>query len=449
MVEVLKGNGKLLGTAVQAPLFDERPLGGSYLVLGNQQNEMQWAPPYALSKRSRQYVSDIVKLPAAGTKRLVYFQNYLEDPEELLGKDAFDEFALAPYSAVQAMKSQLQHDKLVERVQDASVTPSHRRQYLTMLGVCGTAADLPILENLLRSEDPKFKPGLDATVACYLMLKGPAGLPLVEDLYLKPKTDEFTDIFAVVMALRFLGQDEHGPIPRERIIASMRLVLDHPRLADQAIMDLARWQDWTVMDRLVTMFKSNDPEVNTWVRIPVINYLRSCPLPIAKKHIEELRKIDPKAVQQSESVYDALGLTGGTATVPAAAATDARAQKAVPVQPAAEKPAAEQAATEEPAAAAESPAAAVREPAHSNSNSNSKKPTAGSLPAPVLWGAVMVGVFGGLLLFAASVRGTREIVYHVLKVWLKSADPFAPIRHAYQRPFTFRAAGPKPRQFLR
>ena len=83
----------------------------------------------------------------------------------------------------------------------------------------------------------------------------------------------------------------------------MRLVLDHPRLADQAVMDLARWQDWTVMDRLVALFKSPDPETASWVRIPVINYLRACPLPKAKEYIEELRKIDPQAVEQSETLY--------------------------------------------------------------------------------------------------------------------------------------------------
>ena len=160
-----------------------------------------------------------------------------------------------------------------------------------------------MLETLLRSDDPKFKTGLDATVACYLTLKKADGLPLIEELFLKKKQEEFTDIFSVVMALRFLGQEDHGPISRDRIVQSMRLVLDHPRLADQAIMDLARWKDWTVMDRLVDLFKSADPETTTWVRIPVINYLRACPLPKAKEYIEELRKIDPKSVQQSETLY--------------------------------------------------------------------------------------------------------------------------------------------------
>ena len=62
--------------------------------------------------------------------------------------------------------------------------------------------------------------GLDATVACYLTLKGADGLPLVEDLFLKTKQkEEFTDIFSVVMALRFIGQQEQSVIPRDKIVA--------------------------------------------------------------------------------------------------------------------------------------------------------------------------------------------------------------------------------------
>jgi hypothetical protein len=305
ILEVLRGQAALADVKeIEAPFFDDKPVGGEYLILGAQPPAVMWSPPYALTPRSRKYVSDIGKFPAAVPARLVFFQDYLEDKEDMLNRDSFDEFALAPYSDLQAIKGKMQHDKLVDRIQDPQIMPSHRRLYLTMLGVCGGPADLPVLEKLLRSDDQKFKMGLDATVACYLTLKGADGLPLVEDLFLKTKQkEEFTDIFSVVMALRFIGQQEQSVIPRDKIVAAMRLVLDHPRLADQAVMDLARWQDWSVMDRLVALFKSPDPETASWVRIPVVNYLRACPLPKAKQYIEELRKVDPQAVEQSETLY--------------------------------------------------------------------------------------------------------------------------------------------------
>jgi hypothetical protein len=82
----------------------------------------------------------------------------------------------------------------------------------------------------------------------------------------------------------------------------MRLMLDRPQLADLVIPDLARWEDWSVMDRLVQLFKdANDDSI--WVRVPVVNYLRACPLPEAKKHIEELAKIDPDAVKRASNFF--------------------------------------------------------------------------------------------------------------------------------------------------
>ncbi len=304
LIGVLKGRDILGGVKqFRAPFFDEKPVGGEYLVEAMQPPALIWSPPIALTPRSHKYLADLIKFPADSPERLVYLIDFLGDNEELLSRDSYDEFALAPYAALKAIKGRMPHDKLVSYIQNPDTTPSHRRLYLTMLGVCGGSSDLPMLEKLLRSKEPKLKAGLDATVACYLVLKGVDGLPLIENLFLGKDTDEFTDIFSVVMALRVLGQ-EKGVIPQDKIVATMRLVLDHPRVADQAIMDLARWQDWSVIERLVDLFKSKDPDVISFVRVPVINYLRACPSPKAKEYIEELRKIDPKSVQQSETLYN-------------------------------------------------------------------------------------------------------------------------------------------------
>jgi hypothetical protein len=304
IVDVLKGADLVAGEKqIDVVYFDDKPVGTEFLIEGAQPPVIAWTPPVALTSRSHKYLKDLMKLPPEGPERLIYLMDYLSDKEELLSSDSYDEFALAPYATLKAIKDKMPRDLLVERIKDPEVAPSRRRLYLTMLGVCGNAKDLPMLEELLKSKNPKFKAGLDATVACYLVLRGPDGLPFIEDAFLKKETDEYTDIFSVVMALRILGQEKSSPIPLPRIVQSMRLVLDHPRVADQAIMDLARWQDWSVMDRIVGLFKSNDSEVTSWVRVPVINYLRACPLPKAKEYIVELRKIDPKAVRQSETLY--------------------------------------------------------------------------------------------------------------------------------------------------
>jgi hypothetical protein len=154
---------------------------------------------------------------------------------------------------------------------------------------------------MMKSKDERAKRALDAMVSAYLVLKGPDGLPLIEDLFLKNKDAEYTETYATVQAIRFHGQEE-TVIPRERLAEALRYMLERPQLADIVIPDLARWQDWSVMDKLVELFKNAD-ENTSFVRVPVVNYLRACPKKEAKEHLAELEKIDPDAVKRANTFF--------------------------------------------------------------------------------------------------------------------------------------------------
>jgi hypothetical protein len=52
------------------------------------------------------------------------------------------------------------------------------------------------------------------------------------------------------------------------------------------------------MEQLVEMFKKSTKET-IWVRVPIFKYLIACPLPSAKKRIEELKQIDSGAYEQA------------------------------------------------------------------------------------------------------------------------------------------------------
>ncbi len=283
---------------VEILYFGDNPSNTQFLVFGTEPKNMAWSTPTALTERSAQYIAKLTKLPESGADRLHFFQDYFEDKDPLLATDSYDEFAKAPYKEVMELKDRMQHDKLLAWIEDPETTPSHRRLYLTMLGVCGKPSDLPILEAMMKSSNRQVKTALDATVACYINLKGPEALPLVEDLFLKNEKSEWVDTYAAIMALRFHGQ-ETNVVPRSRLAASLRLMLERPQLADLVIPDLARWQDWSAMEKIVTLFK-NAKDDTLWVRVPVINYLRHCPDPKAKDYIEELRAIDPARVKQAE-----------------------------------------------------------------------------------------------------------------------------------------------------
>jgi hypothetical protein len=195
----------------------------------------------------------------------------------------------------------MHHDRLVAWIKDTDVPATRRRLYFTMLGICGRPEDVHMLEDLMKSSDRKDKSGLDALLACYLMLTGEKGLPVVDELFLENDKAEYADTYSAIMAIRFHGS-ESNLIKKDRLVLSLRHILDRPNLADLVIPDLARWEDWDVMPRLVELFKTAD-EKSSWVRVPVINYLRACPLPEAQEHIAELRKIDPESVKRAMTFF--------------------------------------------------------------------------------------------------------------------------------------------------
>ena len=105
------------------------------------------------------------------------------------------------------------------------------------------------------------------------------------------------------MAIRFHGTEGEA-IPRSALLPSLHLVLDRTDLADLVIPDLARWGDWSQIDRLVQLFASAD-EDNNWVRVPVVNYLRACPLPEAEAALKKLEQIDPDSVRRANTFFAA------------------------------------------------------------------------------------------------------------------------------------------------
>jgi hypothetical protein len=304
--EVLKGERLVQAKQpIETLYFGEGSLGKEFLIMAVREtlesSKLQWTTPLLLSERGKTYIHKLPSLPKEGADRLAFFQDYLEDKDESLARDAYDEFANASYEAVKELKDRMDHTQLVAWIKNDDIPASRRRLYLTMLGVCGGEADVPMLEEMLRSSDRKAKAGLDAMIGCYLTLTGEAGVPLIEELYLANPEAEYADTYSAIMAMRFHGT-EGGVIPKERVVKAVRHMLDRPQLADLVIPDLARWQDWESMDQMVKLFKTAD-EKSSWVRVPVINFLRACPLPEAKKHLVELEKIDPAAVKRANTFF--------------------------------------------------------------------------------------------------------------------------------------------------
>jgi hypothetical protein len=331
VVEILKG-GDLVADAgltggdakpIETIMLEEKPVGTMFLLMGVEPPNLVWSSPIRVGDRAVAYLRRLQGLPEKGPERLAFFQEHLEDEDETLARDAYDEFAVAPYADVKGLKEKMDSAKLLSWIENPKVQANRRRLYATMLGVCGSDADAARIGRILSGEglapeQLEARSGLDALIACYVALEGPEALDLVDRLFLERQGREvpFTETYAAVMALRFLGE-ESDLVPRDRVLASLRLLLEEPKLADLVIADLARWQDWSVIDRLVTLFKEAKAD-NIFVREPIVNYLRACPLAEAADAVAELEQIDPEAVRRAATLAGIAGLVASGSTAPAA-----------------------------------------------------------------------------------------------------------------------------------
>lgn len=299
---ILRGDSLLQkGQKVEASYFGPGKTEKKFLLLGVDPRNLVWSSPLPLTEEAVKYVEAIQNLPEDPIARLEFYQQHFEHPDSLLARDSYDEFALAPYEEVKNLKSKMNREQLMDWIRDPQISPDRKRLYFTMLGICGTNEDAVEFESMIRSADPDKHAGLDALIAAYLMLRGSDGLKLIDEQFLTNRKASYPDVYSSVMALRFHGT-ESDVIPKDAILKSMRHLIEAPDLADLVIPDLARWGDWSQVDRLSELFKTSNDD-NSWVRVPVVNYLRACPLPEAKERLKELELIDPKAVKRAATFF--------------------------------------------------------------------------------------------------------------------------------------------------
>ena len=301
VVQVLKGGDLVqVGDELEAIYYGDVTKGRRFMLSGVDPPQLQWSC-LPVTERAETYIGKMNALEDDDLVRLKFYYQFLQDEESMLARDAYDEFAIAPYDAVKKLAPEMDHDQLVKWISDPEMPTDRKRLYLTLLGVCGGKDDLSMLEKMLRSTSKSSKGGLDAMIACYLTLGGESGLGLINELFLANKQAPYADTYQAIMAIRFHGT-EGDVIPRSALVESLHHVLDRKDLADLVIPDLARWNDWSQINRLVNLFETADPD-NNWVRVPVVNYLRACPLDSAKEALKKIEKIDPESVRRANTFF--------------------------------------------------------------------------------------------------------------------------------------------------
>lgn len=337
---VLVGQDVLAGVEeIDVVFFGEPDMEQTYFIRGVGLDGLDWNIPIPMSPTAIDYVERLQSLPTEGPERMKFFLKYVQHEDPLLAQDAYDEFARAPYADVVAIADQIDREQLWEWLGDRTVSPSRRSLFFVMLGVTGTPEDeqrllkmmladgrvlraaaeasasaslglggavtMPIVPEMVAMEQRKKQLGFNAMVGCYLKLTGARGLDVLDERFLLDPDEDPTKVYGVLLALRFLAE-ETDDVSQERLMQSMRLVLEKPDFAEQAIRDLARWQDWSVLDRLVAMFKEAPP--NTYVKDPIVAYLDQAAQQEgdvgerASAALEEIERLEPETVKRARSL---------------------------------------------------------------------------------------------------------------------------------------------------
>lgn len=315
VIEVVKN---LEGEAIEnieiaLPEYRSGKAGDLAMLFAIKVDELEWGDPVTVTEASYKYFKNSPDLDTPLPERLIYYLDFLEYPDDMVANDAYGEFAAAPFVEIKKLKQKLPREKLREWVKDPETAVTRLGLYGLMLGLCGDEEDARLMKARITeplSEDNQFRVGVDGIMAGYLILTGEEGLKVLEDTRLKKGVKvPYSETLAAMQAVRFSwNYDER--IEKDRLKRAMRLLLDRPDIIDLAIADLARWKDWEIQDQLLAIYDQKEYEIPSVKRSIVRYFLAASKMAkdekhvtLAKKHLETLRKKDPKTVKQSERFF--------------------------------------------------------------------------------------------------------------------------------------------------
>ncbi len=318
IVEVVKNVGGKVKKETEIVLPEYRPgkPGDLAMLLGVQGTTLEWGIPIEVTKASFDYIAKAPGPKEPLSKRLEFFLDYLEFPDDLVANDAYGEFASAPFAEIKKLSDKYPRERLRKWITGKDTAVTRLGLYGLMLGLCGNEEDAKLMADHITQPTQDFRLGIDGIMAGYLLLKGDDGLKLLEESKLKPGVKApFSETYAAMQAVRFVW-NYGGNIKKDRLKQSMRMLLDRPELADLVIADLARWKDWSVEDRLMKLYDQEGYDIPT-IKRAIVRYMlvaskdtakddeRNPPKHVAsaKEHLETLREKDPVTVKQAERFF--------------------------------------------------------------------------------------------------------------------------------------------------
>jgi hypothetical protein len=276
-----------------------------------------WFIPFEFNSRRFNYVVRAPATEADAHELQSYYVDRLEDSDELIAADAFREVSSVPPGAISALAAMVPCELLRKWLADPKLPAGRIGLYSKLLGWHGHEEDVDWFNDYLRfsSDEPYFE--LEGIITGYLLLTGNLGLDEIDELKLRDPNVSSTDKTDVLQALIYLREFGDGIIAAERLMESVRLLIDQPESRESAIQLLADWKDWSVQSKLRELYDNEEGDDSS-VKEAIIRYMIACKndfpegdgeepgkhVAEGKRYLEELRKLDPLLVKEAEDPAD-------------------------------------------------------------------------------------------------------------------------------------------------
>jgi len=319
VTKVVKGSQASLKPGSEIVLSRFRPgkKGQLFVLMGQRSVNVEWGTPLEVSEAGFKYIANAPHPKKPTVERLKHYLKYLEFPDTQISNDAYAEFANAPYKEIVKVADELPRERIRKWIASPDTPATRLGLYGLLLGLCGEKEDAELMKQKILENSKEYRLGIEGVMSGYLLLRGEEGLEILEDAKLKNKDVAFSETYAAMQAVSFMWEYAPGVIKKQRLRESMRLLLDRPTTADLVIANLARWKDWGVQDRLMTLYGKKEYDIPA-VKRAIVRYLLVCSKDVkpktpedkfpphvkqARENLDVLRKKDPKTVRDAERFF--------------------------------------------------------------------------------------------------------------------------------------------------
>jgi hypothetical protein len=246
--------------------------GDLFLLLGDVGAKVTWSRPTAMTEKAFVYIRKTPS-PWDDSSSIPYYIEHLESPDKLIATDVFEVLSRIPPADLTRFRDRISRDAVRRWVESPETPPNRLSLYGLLLGLTGTPDDRDYLEKRILTPTGEFRAGLDGLMLGYLLLAGEDGLRKLEDAKFRDPKAVFSETYGAMQAILQMWKSGDDTISKPRLCKSMRLLLGRPELADLAVSNLTRFQDWQAMEQVVALYDAPADNNAKATKRAVVRYL--------------------------------------------------------------------------------------------------------------------------------------------------------------------------------